>query len=315
GDDLAIHQHGNAVGKVENDAHVVLDHDQGAALADLADQRHSARGLGHAHASARLVEQNDAGAAGDGDADLERALLGIGEHAGLYPAAVDQVDRFEDGFGPRAHVGESFDAAPECVLVSERPQHRAADIFPHREPRKDVGDLKAAGQPAPVNQVRRQPGHVLAVELDRAGARGKAAADEVEQGRFSGAVRPDDGVALAGRHGQTDAANDRGSPEILVHVDELNRGRGHFALPAPWACANASCQAAPTTGQVMRNNQNPPAMSTAATAQGFALAASSATWKTEIVVPSVALTLRWYVISMRRMRPASSTSAGPKATR
>jgi hypothetical protein len=35
GDDLPIDQYGNTVGEVKHDAHVVLDHDQGAALADL----------------------------------------------------------------------------------------------------------------------------------------------------------------------------------------------------------------------------------------------------------------------------------------
>ena len=40
-----------------------------------------ALGLGVAHAGGWLVEQDHAGAARHGDADLERALLGIGEHA------------------------------------------------------------------------------------------------------------------------------------------------------------------------------------------------------------------------------------------
>ncbi len=74
------------------------------------------------------------------------------------------------------------------------------------------------------------------LSCDRAGGRGQPAADQVEQGGFSGAVRPDDGVAFAGRHGQADAANDLGRAEILVQVDELDRRRGHFAFPAPCAC-------------------------------------------------------------------------------
>ena len=45
-------------------------------------------GLAVAHAGGRLVEQDHVGAAGDGDADLERALLGIGQHAGRHIAAV-----------------------------------------------------------------------------------------------------------------------------------------------------------------------------------------------------------------------------------
>ena len=37
-DDLAVDEHGNAVGEIEHDAHVVLDHDEGASLRDRADQ-------------------------------------------------------------------------------------------------------------------------------------------------------------------------------------------------------------------------------------------------------------------------------------
>jgi hypothetical protein len=87
-DDLPIDQHGNAVGQIEDNVHVMFDHDQGAALADLADQRHRARGLGSAHAGARLVEQDDASVAGDGNADFERALFRISEHAGLDVATI-----------------------------------------------------------------------------------------------------------------------------------------------------------------------------------------------------------------------------------
>jgi hypothetical protein len=43
-------------------------------------------GLAVAHAGGRLVEQDHVGAAGDGDADLERALLGIGQQAGQHVA-------------------------------------------------------------------------------------------------------------------------------------------------------------------------------------------------------------------------------------
>jgi hypothetical protein len=39
-----------------------------------------------AHARGRFVEQDDVGAARGGDADLERALFGIGEKAGRHVA-------------------------------------------------------------------------------------------------------------------------------------------------------------------------------------------------------------------------------------
>jgi hypothetical protein len=45
-----------------------------------------ALGLALAHAGGGLVQQDHVGAAGDGDADLQRALLGIGEVHGQHVA-------------------------------------------------------------------------------------------------------------------------------------------------------------------------------------------------------------------------------------
>jgi hypothetical protein len=85
-DHLAIDQHRDAVGQAEHHAHVVLDHQQRLAHRHFADQRDRALGLAVAHAGGRLVEQDHVGAAGDGDADLERALLGIGQQARRHVA-------------------------------------------------------------------------------------------------------------------------------------------------------------------------------------------------------------------------------------
>ena len=48
------------IGEAEHHAHVVLDHQQGPALGDAADQRDGLLGLGVAHAGGRLVEQDHA---------------------------------------------------------------------------------------------------------------------------------------------------------------------------------------------------------------------------------------------------------------
>ena len=134
------------------------------------------------------------GAARDGDADLERALLGIGR--ARRPArrgAAMRLISLEDALGPLAHLGERVDAVPERVAVAERPQHGAAHVLPDRQPRKDVGDLEAARQAAPVD-LDRAGRPVTSSPLSRivAGARREAAADQVEQRRLAGAVRADD---------------------------------------------------------------------------------------------------------------------------
>ena len=78
---LAVHKHRNAIGQSKHHAHVVLDDQKRAALGQAPDQRDRELGFGAAHSRGRLVKQNNIRTACNGDADLERALLGIGREA------------------------------------------------------------------------------------------------------------------------------------------------------------------------------------------------------------------------------------------
>ena len=74
-----------------------------------------------------------------------------------------EADLLERALGVLARVAQRVDVAPETVPVAERPQHAAAHVLEHRQPRKDVGDLEAARQAAPVDRERRRAGDFLAV--------------------------------------------------------------------------------------------------------------------------------------------------------
>jgi hypothetical protein len=63
--------------------------------------------------------------------------------------------------------------------------------------------------------VRRPAGNLLAKENDLAGGRRKNAGDEVEQRGLAGAVRADDGLALARRNFEGDLAYRREAPEAF----------------------------------------------------------------------------------------------------
>ena len=132
GDDLAIDQHRNAVGQTEHHAHVVLDDQQRAALGQAADQRDRALGFGVAHAGGRLVQQDDTGAAGDGDADLQRPLLGIGQKPRGDVAPGGEVDVVENLRGAVAHLRQAVDVLPERIAMAGRPQHARSAGFPTR---------------------------------------------------------------------------------------------------------------------------------------------------------------------------------------
>src|SRR6185312_6806712 len=100
------------------------------------------------------------------------------------------------------------------IAVPVRPQQAAADVLEHRHAREDRGDLEAARQAEPVDLLRRKIGGRLAVDRDRSRADRKSSRYQVEQRGLAGAVGADDGMALATRNRETDAADDFGGAEF-----------------------------------------------------------------------------------------------------
>ena len=111
---------------------VVLDHDEGLSNGDLADQIDRPAGFASAHARRGFVEQNDIGAACDGDADFEGPLLGIGQDAGQDVPALRQSDPGQDIRDLRRHVGQTIGPSPEAIAIATRPEDGASDVLGHR---------------------------------------------------------------------------------------------------------------------------------------------------------------------------------------
>src|SRR5882762_9419365 len=80
-------------------------------------------------------------AAGDGDADLQRALLGVGQHARRHIAARREVELLQHRLGALVHGAGGAHAVPEGIAVAGPPQRRAAEVFEHGHAREDVGHL------------------------------------------------------------------------------------------------------------------------------------------------------------------------------
>jgi hypothetical protein len=82
-----------------DDLHVVLHEDDGQGVREAPDElRRLPRFLG-AHPRGGLVEQQQLGIGGEGDPDLEIALLAVGEGAGQVMALVRQTDALHDVLG------------------------------------------------------------------------------------------------------------------------------------------------------------------------------------------------------------------------
>src|SRR5438067_12237951 len=111
-----------------------------------------------------------------------------------------------------------------------RPRQRATDVLEPRHPVKERGDLEAARQAEAVDVLRLQPVDARPVERDAAGSDRETPADKVEQRGLSGAVRADDGVPLAERDVEIDAADDIGRAEAFADTREAECRNGHQSI-------------------------------------------------------------------------------------
>src|SRR5205814_9995508 len=99
-----------------------------------------------AHAGGRLIEQDHAGAAGDRHADLQRALLGVGQQARLQAAPPGEVEVFQQSAGILVQGSLPAECVPERISVAAAPQKAAADVLKDAELMEDRGNLKTARQ-------------------------------------------------------------------------------------------------------------------------------------------------------------------------
>src|SRR5262249_7078085 len=89
------------------------------------------------------------------------------------------------------------------------------DVVEDGELAERAGDLEGTGDPAVADGVRRQPGHLLAPEPDRARRRRQRARHAVEQRGLAGAVGADEAEDLALRHLEGDPTEGEDPPEPL----------------------------------------------------------------------------------------------------
>jgi len=189
-------QHRDAVGDVHDDLHLVLDQDDGAPLGDAADQVDGLVRLLRAHAGRGLVEQEERRVGAERDAELEVALLAVGEVGGQQLALVPEADLLQDGAGLVADAAERHGAPPEVEREAVGLRGHA-DVLEDGEVREDVGDLVRLRDAEARDPVLRQAGDLPAFEPDPAGGGRHLARDQPEEGRLARAVRADDRAQLA----------------------------------------------------------------------------------------------------------------------
>ena len=77
GDHASLMQDRNAIGKRQNTIDIVFDHQDTVPTGELPDQRRDAFAIFVSQARQRLVQQQDLRIGGDGDGNLQQALLAM----------------------------------------------------------------------------------------------------------------------------------------------------------------------------------------------------------------------------------------------
>ena len=96
GDDLAPVDYRDVVGQPEQEFHVVLDHHDGNLALQTAHQLGQPIAAVAAETGRRLVEEQEFWSGGQGDGNLQRPALAIGQRLGIVVGARGEPDRVED---------------------------------------------------------------------------------------------------------------------------------------------------------------------------------------------------------------------------
>ena len=212
-DDLAaVVHHRDVAGDGERDVHVVLDQDQRHVLRQPEQQLRQPLPLAEREAGGGLVEQHQLRLDGARHADLELALLAVGEVADERVGLVAEQHALGCRAGPLAGVLVLL-AREHPQASAVMPEDREKDVVLDREAGKEPRLLVRPGKPERRPHPRRQVGDVTAHHLDRPRRGLEVARDEVEQRRLPGAVRAEDGTALAVRDVEIDVAHGLNSAE------------------------------------------------------------------------------------------------------
>ena len=123
------------------------------------------------------------------------------------------------------------DAALDLAVLDLLAAQAEGDVLVDREVREE-GVVLEDGVDVP--PVRRQPGHVLAVQLDQAGRRLLEAADHAQRRGLAAAGRPQEGEELAVAHLEVDVVDGGDVAELLhdIHEPDFDVVR-HGRLAAP----------------------------------------------------------------------------------
>ena len=242
GDDLAVVEDRDPVADAHDDAHVVLDEQDGQAQlgAELADEIGHLAGLAVVHAGGGFVEQEELRAGRRGPA---RSQAGVGRRrAGSSPTTRTAC---RDRPASSRPIASAIAACSSRSIFGVRrtESHQWLPRWTFR-PTRTLSSTDMAPNSRMFWKVRPMPIAVtscgffertlplacgrerLVVECDLPGRRNVVPGDHVEERRLAGAVRPDERHDGAARDIEVDVVDSGQPAELLRHATRVHQGQG-----------------------------------------------------------------------------------------
>src|SRR5712691_7374811 len=224
GDLLPEVEHGDAIGDVHHDAHVVLDHHHGETLhlLDVEDEAHHVLGLLGVHARGGLVEEEQDRVEGQRPRQLDALLQPVGQGADDLVPDVLQLQEVDDLALDRDPMGPLLAGRAAVVEAAGQDPRAQVDVTADLDVVEDrhaleEGDVLEGARDAELRPLVRLEGRdVLPVEDDAPAGRRIDAADAVEDAGLARAVGADDGVEVVGVDLKAHAGQGRHAAEIQL---------------------------------------------------------------------------------------------------
>src|SRR3990172_2444532 len=211
GDFLPVAEHHDLIRDVHDERHVVLHEQDGdPPVADLGDPLAHVDRFPHVQSGHGLIEQEELRLAGERPAQLDDALLPVGQSRRFRLRAVGDAEKFQDLEAP----------VPDSPLLAPREgevQHAG------EEPRPAV-DMPADHD---VLQDRRP------VEQDPAAVGRQDPGDQVEERRLARAVRPDQRLDRPARDVEGNPSHGLEAAEALADIPDRKEGHGASSSELP----------------------------------------------------------------------------------
>ena len=233
GDHAALLHDDHTIGKLRDDAHVVLDEEDGATGTDVTDERDGALHVLEAHPRGRLVQQQKPWLEREGKRELQGTLLSVRQAVRGARGDRAEADLFKDVHRSFAIARHRALRRPEVEADGVRDMERQDDVLERGAAVEEARYLERTRDAHAADAVRRESGDV-GPERDDAARRGlHEAGEHVEERRLPGAVRPHERVYLPILERERHSVDSAESREVLREVSRLEHAHRRAIVAAP----------------------------------------------------------------------------------